>query len=271
MLISKVSESISQIRKFTEKKVEIGLILGSGLAPIADRLENKVSIPYSDIPHFKESTAPGHEGHFIFGDLAGIPLLCMQGRLHYYEGYSMQEVTYPIRVMAKLGVKKLIITNACGGLDPDSKPGDLMLITDHINFTGSNPLIGANEDDFGPRFPDMTRVYDRDLQNLALRVAADLDIPLSQGVYIGYGGPSFETPAEIRWMQTWGAHAVGMSTVPEAIVAVHSGIRVLGLSCITNLAAGILDEPLSSEEVIVAAGEASAKFVLLLSEIISRM
>lgn len=271
MLIRKVSESISQIRKFTDKEVEIGLILGSGLAPIADRLENKVVIPYSEIPHFKESTAPGHEGRFIFGDLGGVPILCMQGRLHYYEGYSMQELTYPIRVMAKLGIKNLIITNACGGLDPNGKPGDLMLITDHINYMGDNPLIGANEDDFGPRFPDMTRVYDRDLRYLALRVAADLDIPLSQGVYIGYGGPSFETPAEIRWMQTWGAHAVGMSTVPEAIVAVHSGIRVLGLSCITNLAAGILDEPLSSEEVIVAAGEASAKFVRLLSEIISRM
>ena len=271
MLTSKVSESIRQIRTFTDREVEIALILGSGLAPIADRLENKVVIPYRDIPHFKESTAPGHEGRFIFGDLDGVPLICMQGRLHYYEGYSMQDVTYPIRVMAKLGIKKLILTNACGGLDPNGKPGDLMLITDHINFTGSNPLIGANEDDFGPRFPDMTRAYDPDLRALALKVAEDLSIPLSQGVYIAYSGPSFETPAEIRWMQTWGAHAVGMSTVPETIVAVHSGLKVLGISCITNLAAGILDEPLSSEEVIVAAGEASAKFVRLLSEIINRM
>jgi purine-nucleoside phosphorylase len=169
MLTSKVSESIRQIRTFTGREVEIALILGSGLAPIADRLENKVVIPYRDIPHFKESTAPGHEGRFIFGDLDGVPLLCMQGRLHYYEGYSMQDVTYPIRVMAKLGIKKLILTNACGGLDPNGKPGDLMLITDHINFTGSNPLIGANEDDFGPRFPDMTRAYDPDLRALALR------------------------------------------------------------------------------------------------------
>ena len=199
MLIRKVSESISQIRKFTDKEVEIGLILGSGLAPIADRLENKVVIPYSEIPHFK-SRRHRPRGPFHFGDLGGVPILCMQGRLHYYEGYSMQELTYPIRVMAKLGIKNLIITNACGGLDPNGKPGDLMLITDHINYMGDNPLIGANEDDFGPRFPDMTKAYDPDLRSLALKVAADLDISWPNNVYLSYQQALWDT-GRIRWIR----------------------------------------------------------------------
>lgn len=271
MLNSKVKESIEKIRTFTGKKPEIALVLGSGLAPIAERLENKVVIPYKEIPYFQESSAPGHDSRLIFGDLNDVPVLCMQGRLHFYEGFSMQEVTYPIRVMAKLGIKNLILTNACGGLDSAMLPGDLMLITDHINYMGDNPLIGQNEEDFGERFPDMTRVYNKDLGKIALDSATDLDIPLRQGIYISYSGPSFETPAEIRMMQNWGGSAVGMSTVPEAIVAVHSGLKVLGISCITNLAAGILDQPLSSEEVIIAAGKASEKFVDLLTEIITRI
>ena len=271
MLINKVSESIAHIRTVTDSTPELALVLGSGLAPIAEKLENKVILPYEDIPHFQMSNAPGHKSRLIFGDLNGVSILCMQGRQHYYEGYTMQELTYPVRVMAKLGIKKLILTNACGGLDPAMVPGDLMLITDHINFMGDNPLIGANEEDFGERFPDMTQVYHPELRAIAEKAADDLDIGLKQGIYISYSGPSFETPAEIRMMQNWGGHVVGMSTVPEAIVAAHSGVKVLGISCITNLAAGILDQPLSSDEVLVAAGEASGKFVNLLTEIVTRL
>lgn len=271
MLLNQVKESLAAIREKTQQTPEIAIVLGSGLSPMAERLTDVDIIPYCEIPHFKVSTAPGHTGRLMFGKLEGVPVLCMQGRLHYYEGYSLADVTYPIRVMAKLGIRQLILTNACGGLDPDMKPGTLMLITDHINLLGTNPLIGPNEEAFGPRFPDMTFAYSKRLRDLSLACAKALDIGLEQGVYIAYTGPSFETPAEIRWMQTFGAKAVGMSTVPEAIVGVHSGLEVMGISCITNLAAGILDVPLTGEEVIEAAGAASEAFIRLLSEIVQRI
>jgi purine-nucleoside phosphorylase len=195
----------------------------------------------------------------------------MQGRFHYYEGYTMARITYPVRVMNRLGIGTLILTNASGGLNPESSPGDLFLITDHINFFGTNPLIGPNEGEFGPRFPDMSKTYTPELAEIARRTARDLGIVLREGVYLGCSGPSFETPAEIRLFRSFGAGAVGMSTVPEAIAARHSGMKLLGISCITNLAAGISDQPLSAEEVITAADMAGEQFARLLTEIIRRL
>lgn len=270
-LLEKTNESIGYIRSKTDLDPEIALILGSGLDPLGDRLEEPCVIPYQEIPHFARSTAPGHKGHLILGRLGGKRVLCMQGRLHYYEGYSMAQISYPVRVMAKLGIKTLILTNASGGLKLAFSPGDLMLITDHINFMGTNPLIGPNADDFGSRFPDMTNLYTPELGDLARRVAKDLGIGLQEGVYLGCSGPSFETPAEIKVFQSFGAGAVGMSTVPEAIVARHCGLKLLGISCITNMAAGILDKPISSGEVTEVAGLAAQKFIRLLTEIISRI
>jgi purine-nucleoside phosphorylase len=274
-LLKRVEESLAAIRgksaPASELAPELALVLGSGLGPLADQIEGPCAIPYGEIPHFMRSTAPGHQGTLILGKLAGKPVLCMRGRFHYYEGYSQQDITYPIRVMAKLGIKTLILTNACGGLRREFSPGDLMLITDHINFTGMNPLIGPNEEDFGPRFPDMSKVYDPELRSLCRDVAAELGIELKEGVYVGYSGPSFETPAEIRLFQGWGAGAVGMSTVAEAIVARHCGIRVLALSCVTNLAAGILDQPISADEVITAANAAGEKFRRLLVNVAARI
>ena len=266
-----VDESIAYLHSQTDMRPEIALVLGSGLGPLGENLEDPLFIPYENIPHFKLSTAPGHVGRFIIGKLHGKTVLCMQGRLHFYEGYTMQEVTYPIRVMSAFGIKTLILTNACGGLDESYKAGDLMVITDHINMMGTNPLIGPNADRFGTRFPDMTRVYTRELVQLAKDCAKKQNIDLKAGVYISYTGPSFETPAEIRLFQQFGGQAVGMSTVPEAIVAAHCGLRVLAVACIANLAAGILDVPLSGEEVIEAAGQASQKFIGLLKAVVEQL
>jgi purine-nucleoside phosphorylase len=238
---------------------------------LGEKLEEPVVIPYGDIPHFVESTAPDHKGRLVMGRLGGKTVFCMQGRFHYYEGYSMTELTYPVRVMNRLGIKTLILTNACGGLKREFSPGDLLLITDHINFMGMNPLIGPNEEGFGSRFPDMSTVYTPGLADCARNAARDLGIPLREGVYLGYSGPSFETPAEIRLFQSFGASVVGMSTVPEALVARHCGMKILALSCITNLAAGILDQPITSEEVTEAAGKAGEKFGRLLEEILRRI
>ncbi|MDR2608175.1 MAG: purine-nucleoside phosphorylase [Treponema sp.] len=270
-LMKKVNESIAAIRGKTSIKPELALVLGSGLGPLADQITEPCSIAYTEIPHFMKSTAPGHEGRLILGYFAGKPVLCMQGRFHYYEGYSQKEITYPIRVMAKLGIRTLILTNACGSLKREFCPGDIMLITDHVNFTGMNPLIGQNEDEFGPRFPDMSRIYTPELLKLCRETAEDMDMDLREGVYLGYSGPSFETPAEIRLFQSWGASAVGMSTVAEAIVARHCGLKILALSCLTNMAAGILDQPITAEEVVEAANGAGERFRRLLSEVIKRI
>ncbi|MCF6460159.1 purine-nucleoside phosphorylase [Clostridium sp. Cult3] len=268
MLLEKVNESIKYIKSKTGLEPTIGVILGTGLGEFVDMIENQVIIPYEEIPNFPASTAPGHEGRLIIGECMNKAVLCMQGRFHYYEGYSMEEVTYPIRVMQKLGLENLIITNAAGGLNSKLRPGDLMIIDDHINFMGNNPLIGQNQDAFGPRFVDMSKSYDPELIKIAYKAAENVGISLRQGVYVGYTGPSFETAAEIKLFNSFGGSAVGMSTVPEVIVANHGGLKVLAISCITNLGTGILDNPLSVEEVFETATNAGVKFRKLLENII---
>lgn len=247
-------------------EVEVGLILGSGLGDLADEIENPIIIQYTDIPSFPESTVEGHKGQLVYGTLGGKKVLALQGRFHYYEGYSMNTVTFPVRVMSALNTESLIVTNAAGGVNESFTPGDLMLITDHINFFGTNPLIGKNDDKFGPRFPDMSQAYDLDYQKVAYEVAEKLNVDLKQGVYFGMTGPTYETPAEIRMVRTMGGDAVGMSTVPEVIVARHAGIRVVGISCITNLAAGMGAE-LNHEDVI----EVSARIKVTFKEFITNL
>ncbi|MDR2480085.1 MAG: purine-nucleoside phosphorylase [Treponema sp.] len=270
-LNEKTAQSIAAIYEKTPLRPELALVLGSGLGGMGERLEEACVIPYETIPHFARSTAPGHAGRLLIGRLGGKAVLCMQGRFHYFEGYPMSELTYPVRVMGKMGIQTLVITNSAGGLNKNWKPGDLMLITDHINFMGNNPLIGPNADDFGPRFPDMTTAYTPALQDLARKTAVDLDIQLREGVYLGYMGPSFETPAEIRLFQSFGVSACGMSTVPEVIAARHCGLDILAISCITNLAAGILAQAISSDEVNETAGIAGERFSRLLTEIVRRI
>ena len=252
-------------------EAEIGVILGSGLGDYAQAIEDAKYIDYKDIPGFPVSTAPGHAGRWWTGTLHGKRVCMMQGRFHAYEGYDLSEVTMPVRVMALLGVKTLIVTNAAGGVNLDFTPGDLMILTDCINFSGKNPLTGPNLDQFGPRFPDMSRCYDRELIALCQDQADRLGIPVRQGVYMWFNGPCYETPAEIRLARVVGADAVGMSTVPETIVARHCGIRVLGVSCITNMAAGILDQPLCHEEVTEVANRVRTTFRSLLDAVIEAM
>lgn len=271
MLLEKVIESVKYIKSKTELEPQIGIILGTGLGELVDKIKNQTIIPYDEIPNFPISTAPGHKGRLVIGECMGKTVFCMQGRFHYYEGYSMKEVTYPIRVMQKLGIGKIILTNSAGGLNPDFEPGDLMVIDNHINFMGNNPLIGKNHEEFGPRFVDMSKPYDPELIKLAHKAAKKTDISLRQGVYVGYSGPSFETAAEIKLFYSFGGSAVGMSTVPEVIAANHGGMKVLAISCITNLGTGILDQPLSVEEVIETASKAGAKFRSLLENILDIM
>lgn len=271
MLLKKVNESVEYIKKSIDSEPKIGIILGTGLGEFVDKIEEQTIIPYEDIPNFPVSTAPGHHGRLIIGKCMGKTVFCMQGRFHYYEGYTMEEVTYPIRVMKQLGIEKILITNASGGLDPNLNPGDLMVIDDHINFMGNNPLIGKNIDELGPRFVDMSKPYDRELIGLAHEAAKMSDISLRQGVYVSYTGPSFETAAEIRLFHSFGGSAVGMSTVPEVIVANHCGLKVLAISCITNLGTGILEQPLSVEEVFETASKAGMKFRELLQNILKLM
>ena len=234
-----IAEATSYIQAQSPHRPTIGLILGSGLGAIADAIETPTIIPYHTIPHFPQSSVEGHAGRLVLGEIAGKSVLVMQGRVHYYEGHAMQAITMPIRVMAKLGLETIIVTNASGGLNPDFQAGDLMLITDHINMTGlagHNPLRGPNLDAFGVRFPSMVTPYDLDLQQLARQAAAEVAVPLQEGVYVNVAGPSFETPAEVRFLRLIGADAVGMSTAPEVVVANHSGLRVLGLSGVANIA-----------------------------------
>ena len=251
-------------------KPETALILGSGLGDFADDY-NDISLSYADIPGFEASTVKGHKGQLVFSTIAGKRVVMMQGRFHYYEGQPIQRVVYPVKVFKKLGVKNLIVTNAEGGINESFRASDLMLITDHINFMHVNPLIGKNDDDLGPRFPDMTEVYKKDLQELALSAAKKLNINLKKGVYMALSGPNYETPSETRMLKILGADAVGMSTVPEAMVANYCGIKVLGISCISNSAAGITGEVLSHQEVIDAANAVKDKFKNLLFEIIKNI
>ena len=253
------------------RRPEIAITLGSGLGDLAERLDAPLTIPYKEIPHFPVSTVSGHKGQFVCGKLGGKEVLCMQGRFHYYEGYDLKQVTMPVRVMKLLGIDSLLVTNAAGGINTGFHAGTLMLIEDHLNLTGENPLIGENLDAFGDRFFDMTVAYDKEYRTLAKATAEELNIPLATGVYAWLTGPNFETPAEIRYLRTIGADAVGMSTVPEVLVARHSGIRVLGISCITNLAAGMTDNTLSHEEVKETADRVQNEFIRLVTGIVSRM
>lgn len=247
---------------------KLGLILGSGLGILADEINNPVKIPYNEIPGFPVSTVEGHKGQLVIGDLQGVQVIAMQGRFHFYEGYSLDKVTFPIRVMKLLGVEKLIVTNAAGGVNTSYEPGDLMLISDHINNMGQNPLIGANNPDFGVRFPDMSTAYCEQLREKAKQVAGQMGLELKEGVYVANTGPSYETPAEIRMIRTLGGDAVGMSTVPEVIIARHAGLKVLGISCISNMAAGILNQPLTHDEVIETTEKVKGSFLAFIKELV---
>jgi purine-nucleoside phosphorylase len=261
--------------KFLRKKVsvlpEIGLILGSGLGVLADEIEDPIKIPYNEIPGFPVSTVEGHAGQLVIGTLQGKQVITMQGRFHFYEGYSLERVTFPVRVMKELGVKTVIVTNAAGGINENFTPGDLMVITDHINNFGDNPLIGPNDPDVGVRFPDMSTAYSKKYISLAKQVAHHLDIAIKEGVYVGNTGPSYETPAEIRMLRMLGGDAVGMSTVPEVIVARHCNLDVLGISCISNMAAGILDQPLTHDEVIETTEKVRENFLSFVKELVKEM
>jgi purine-nucleoside phosphorylase len=264
------------LRPQLRRPPRVGLILGSGLNALADQAQDALAIPYAQIPHFASPSVPGHVGRLLFGTLEEQPIVLMQGRVHYYEGASIQQVALPVRVMRLLGVEILVVTNAAGGINQSFRVGDLMLITDHINLvgmTGLNPLRGPNLEEFGPRFPDMTRAYDRELRTLALRVAHEQHIVLQQGIYVGLAGPSFETPAELRFLQAIGADAVGMSTVPEVTAARHAGMRVLGISGISNVA--ILDpnteDTTTHEEVLIAGREMGPRLMALVRGILRRL
>ena len=254
-------ESADYIRErigtFTPK---VAMVLGSGLGFLGDVVEDPVAIPYGEIPHFKASTAPGHKGQLVFGTLSGRPVAVMQGRMHHYEGYSFDDVSYAVRVLRLLGCDTLIVTNAAGCVNTAWKAGDLMLITDHIKLGSDSPLRGENIPEFGVRFPDMSHIYTPRLQNVARKVAAEQGIELREGVYHYFHGPQYETPAEIRAIRALGADAAGMSTAPEAIVACHAGMEILGFTLLSNMAAGILDQPLTEEEVLEAAAAAREKF-----------
>lgn len=252
-------------------KADIGVILGSGLGDYAEALEDVVKLPYSEIPGFPRSTVAGHAGMWCCGTLYGKRVVMMQGRFHYYEGYGMKDVTLPVRVMQKIGVKTLVVTNAAGGVNLGYHPGELMVIGDMFSMTAQNPLIGPNLDAFGPRFPDMSCAFDKELRALAHECANEQGFALREGVYAQMTGPTYETPVEIRMLRTLGADAVGMSTVPEVIVARHGGMRVLGISCITNMAAGILDQPLNHAEVTETANRVKGQFRNLLDRIIEKM
>ena len=269
--LNKVNESLAFLERETELRPQIAVVLGTGLGGLADKIEAAAVIPYKNIPTFPISTVISHEGRLIFGSLGGKTVLAMQGRFHFYEGYEQKEITFPIRVMAAMGIKTLLISNAAGGLDLSFQAGDLMLISDHINLTGQNPLRGENVDEWGPRFPDMTAPYNRGLINLARKAAKDLGIKIHKGVYVGVPGPSMETAAETRFLRIIGADAVGMSTIPEVIVAVHAGLRVLGLSVITNVNDPDNYQPAPLEQVIATARGAEPTLVRLVEEILRRM
>ena len=263
-IFTKAEEAAAAIRGLIAVTPRVAIVLGSGLGSFAERVEHPVAIAYAAIPHFPHATVEGHIGRLVVGTVAGTPFAVMQGRVHAYEGYSPEEVTFPIRVLGRLGITTLVVTNAAGGVRLDLKQGQLVLLSDHINLTGRNPLAGPNDPRLGQRFFDMTYAYTKRLRLLAQAAAADHGIELAEGVYLGVPGPSFETPAEIRAFRGWGADLVGMSTVHEVIVARHMGMEVLGLSCVTNMAAGILDQPLNHQEVMETGARAQADLTTLL-------
>ncbi len=270
-LLSLINEAGDYLTERAGAAPEAALILGSGLGDLAEEAENKRIVEYKEIPGFPVSTVQGHKGRLVFGTMGGKRVVFMQGRFHYYEGYGMKEVAFPIWVFNSLGVKKLIVTNAAGGINTSFKPGDLMIIKDHINYTNNNPLIGPNLEAFGPRFPDMSAAYSKELADIIRECAASEDIKLQEGTYLFLTGPSYETPAEIRAFRILGADAVGMSTVPEVLAANHCGIKTAGISCITNMAAGILDTPLNHKEVMETADRVKESFSRLIRSVIERI
>lgn len=270
-LLEKINESVKFIEKYTKKKPKIGIILGTGLGNFAKKIEKRIEIPYKEIPNFPISTVLGHKGQLVLGEVSGKFVVAMQGRFHYYEGYSMKEVTFPIRVMKFLGVNILIESNACGGLNPQFKQGDLMIITDHINFFPENPLRGENDEKIGPRFPDMYNTYDKELVELAEKTAIECGIPIRKGVYIGVPGPNLETAAEYRMMRFFGADAVGMSTVPEVIVARHMDMKVIGIAVVTDMGLPDAIEPVNHIKILKAAESAEPKLTKIVTKIIEKL
>ncbi len=270
-LYSRAENAARTIRARMTEEARIAIVLGSGLGGFAEEFEDSVTMPYQQIPGFVSSTAQGHVGSLVVGKVEKVPVIAMQGRVHFYEGYSLEEVTFPIRTFKLLGVNTLILTNAAGGIDVQLSQGALMVISDHLNLMGVNPLRGPNDERFGPRFPDMSEVYSRELQELVIEEARHLAVTLRRGIYAGLAGPSYETPAEIHMLRACGADAVGMSTVPEAIVARQMGLKVLGISCITNMAAGISEQPINHEEVMETGERVRETFTKLLRRLIARM
>lgn len=268
-LREKIQEAVEVLRGKTELVPSVGIILGTGLGGLAEEIQKKAVVPYEEIPHFPLSTVESHMGRLIFGDLQGKAVMAMQGRFHYYEGYSMQQITFPVRVMKALGCKTLIVSNACGGMNPQFRAGDIMLIADHINLLGSNPLIGPNDETLGPRFPDMSEPYSRELIALAEKVALQERIRVQKGVYVAVPGPNLETRAEYRFLRIIGADVVGMSTVPEVIVAVHSGMRVLGFSVITDECFPDALKPVNIKEILRIAAEAEPKLTILMKRVVA--
>lgn len=271
MNFSHVEAAAAFLQKQYQQVPSLGFILGSGLGILADEIENPLKIKYDQIPHFPVSTVKGHVGQLVFGQLNGKEVVMMQGRFHYYEGYSFQEVAFPVRVMKQLGVETLVVTNAAGGINEQYTPGDFMLIADHINLMGGNPLIGPNIEQFGDRFPDMSEAYNQELRGLAKTIAKRMEMKVQEGVYVGNTGPVYETPAEVKMARILGGDAVGMSTVPEVIAARHARLKVLGISCISNMAAGILDEPLTHEEVIETTDKVRVDFIRYLKAIVKEI
>jgi purine-nucleoside phosphorylase len=270
-IFARAEEAAAAIRRRIAVAPRVAVVLGSGLGLFADRVEQAIAIPYTDIPHFPRPTVEGHSGRLVVGTVAGTPIAVMQGRVHGYEGYSPEEVTFPTRVLGRLGIATLIVTNAAGGVRLDLHQGQLVVLSDHINLTGRNPLVGPNDERLGQRFFDMTEAYSKRLRLLARETATRHGISLPEGVYLSVSGPSFETPAEIRAFRTWGADLVGMSTVQEVIVARHMGVEVLGISCVTNMAAGILDQPINHSEVMETGARAQEHLTTLLVDLLPKL
>lgn len=270
-LLDKIKEAKEYIQNIYSGKMDVAVILGTGLGSLANDIQNKTVIKYKDIPGFPVSTVVGHAGELIIGDLKGKKVIAMNGRFHFYEGYAMEQIVFAVRVIKSLGVNTLIVSNAAGGMNPEFNPGDLMIITDHINMMGSNPLIGKNYEELGSRFPDMSNAYDKKLVSLVEKCAAKLNIKVQKGVYLAVSGPMYETPAELRAFRLIGGDAVGMSTIPEVIAANHMGMKVMGISCITDMALADNLEPLDHAKVVESANKAMVNFVALVKEVISNI
>ena len=270
-VLERLNKAADYIKTKTDASPKIGIVLGSGLGVYVERIQDPTVIPYEDIPGFPQTSVEGHDGKLIIGKTEGVDVAVFQGRFHFYEGHALEDVVMPVRVLSMLGVEKLILTNASGGINESYAPGDLVCITDHINMTGNNPLIGPNYAELGPRFPDMTRAYDPELREMIHNAAKNIGIDLKNGIYAGVLGPTYETPAEIKMLKTIGGDLVGMSTVPEAIAAHHAGLRVTGIACVTNMAAGIGGEKLTHEDVKLVAQKAMQKFSDLVSAAVKEM